>query len=243
MKQLTLLILMTVTLPSQLSASFPGNQFVTKDHFSINLPFQWAEIPSAELRQYSPKAGYNYGYQETPHSGWFRGSPYIVIKVIPDDRLNEFELKNTDKITESIYQGVQNSIYLRDLPFKDHEVVDVIYDDEKNILYSTIILTNISGHEYYMGKASFLTNDGHIDMYLHFDDSNDYGTYMDLFDQIAENVNIDETMVYTPSFLDRFPFIASMKSSISFIKTKKFALLAMIFCLLLWRAGQRKFKR
>lgn len=235
MKHSLIVLVLFLIIPVSSRAEFFPNHFITDDHFAINLPWGWEPVPENILKQFSQSLYYHYAYQESPGGLWFNNTPFILIHVSSDQRINESKFRDVDSMTKHINHEIQEYTYARDFSIIDHDVSDAFYDDENNIFYSTLTMKGDSGRNTYILMASLLTESGYIEFSCYLGEHHDFDEYDAVFKNIIDHIELDNSIRYHPRFSDHFLFISAMRNKLKSFQKPKFAIILLLCCLFIWR--------
>lgn len=239
MKHAFLVVALLIAVPISSQGEILVTTYATKDHFTINLPANWNPIPQNSLKRVSPTRYYKYGYQESSGGNWFSNTPFILIHVSSDKRLKESAFRNVGNMTQNIHHELLEFTFASGFSIMGHEVDDAFYDDENNIFYSTITMTQPDNRETYILMATMLTELGHIEISFYLNDNDDFDSYYALFEKIIQNVELEEKLEYHPRFSDHFLLFRDFQNKLKAYQKPKYAILLLIFCLVIWRMRVR----
>jgi len=191
-----------------IAVSASGEIFETRDDFSIALPDGWVEIPGTVLQAFSEMMGdlspdtppqvYDYGYQIEGDGKWLT-YPYVLVQVRPEGRIPSGELAR--------YQT--NSSHTGDVDLSEVRFGNSTYDEEHQILWSTLTTPTQDGETAKALVAVKLTEAGYIRLTgCATEDS--FDQYAKVFRDAFSSLEIDESIAYKPQFADKMPVIGGI---------------------------------
>ncbi len=188
-------------------------EFKTQDGFTMYLPDDWVEIPNEVLKQHSEKVSelvpqigkqvYDYGFQSAPADNWMN-HPYILIQVKRTGRIPEEDLKQYKQIDEAFSDQMEEvgDNILRTL--SNTQLGEILFDTENRILWM-----NISFDLQQIGRVNAqiavkLTEFGVIQV-TGYATEDTFSTYQPLFQKIARQVKLDNSIKYKPEPAGNIP--------------------------------------
>lgn len=214
------------------------NRYDTDHGFSISFPFGWEAVPDNILKKFPSDVTYQYGYQENPGDLWFQTYPYMLIHVNNSERLTESAIRDTDKISNDMDTSLERYIYANNMPIKEHHIETIYYREENRTLHSILVMTHNDTSTVKVLSAMTLTAKGYISMMCFLDDSKvDQDT--SLFEEIIDNVRLDDNMVFTPRFSDHFIFFEKWKKN--FFSSPQNGFIVLFLCLGIWWSRNKIF--
>ena len=239
MRKILVLFLVIICHASAASSLNLINQTRTDHGFTIHFPFGWEQIPEKILKLYPSDTGFQYGFQERPSGLWFQKSPYILIEVNEKERLNEKNVKNTDTVTQDMEKEIENMIYQQNIQISHHAVEQVRYDHDRKILYARLSMTQMNAVTLRVLTAMLLTEKGYINVLCFLNEGNDPDFYSGLFDEVVDNIRLDEGMAFVPRFSDHFMAMEKWKKR--FLGSPKNGLIILFICLGIWWSREKFF--
>ncbi len=206
-----LLIFSSLILPVQ--AVELTQEFKTQDGFTMYLPDDWAEIPNEVLKRHSEKVRelvpqivkqvYNYGFQSAPGDNWMT-HPYILVQVKRTGRIPEEELKKYKQVHEVLSEHIGEVEDMVPSILSNTQFGEQLYDSENRILWM-----NISFDLQQIGRinaqiALKLTDYGVIQV-TGYATEDTFPTYQPLFQKIARQVKLDNSIKYKPEPAGNIP--------------------------------------
>ncbi len=243
--QLAMLFLLTLAMPIQ--AVELNQEFKTRDGFTMHLPGNWVEIPNKDLKQFSEKISqlapqigmpvFDYGFQLTPVDNW--GTyPYILIQVIRTRRVSERELTK-NKINEVVFGNIgeleDKVVHLLSNP----QLGGVLYDTENKILWGNLSLDVQQIGRVNVQIASILTEFGGINV-MGYATKDTFSSYQILFQEIARQINLDNSIKYKPRLADKFPTVGGINTGRALKVTLQGAIICGIIGLIIWLVKRKK---
>ncbi len=188
-------------------------EFKAQDGFTMYLPDDWVEIPNEVLKQHSEKVNqlvpqigkqvYDYGFQSPPADNWMN-HPYILIQVKRTGRIPEEDLKQYKQIDEAFSDQMKEvgDNILRTL--SNTQLGEILFDTENRILWM-----NISFDLQQIGRVNAqiavkLTEFGVIQV-TGYATENTFSTYQPLFQKIARQIYLDNSVRYKPGTAGNIP--------------------------------------
>ncbi len=181
-------------------------EFKTQDGFTMYLPDGWVEIPNEVLKQHSEKVNqlvpqigkqvYDYGFQSPPADNWMT-HPYILIQVKWTGRIPEEELKKYKQVREVFSEHIGDVEDMVSGILSNTQLGETLYDAENRILWM-----NISFDLQQIGRVNAqiavkLTEFGVIQV-TGYATEDTFSTYQPLFQKIARQIYLDNTIKYKP---------------------------------------------
>ena len=185
-------------------------EFKTQDGFTMYLPDGWVEIPNEVLKQHSEKINqlapqigkqiYDYGFQSAPAENWMN-HPYILIQVKRTGRIPEEDLKQYKQIDEAFSEQMEEIGDNISRTLSNTQLGETLYDAENLILWM-----NISFDLQQIGRVNAqiavkLTGFGVIQV-TGYATEDTFSTYQPLFQKIARQINLDNSIKYKPVLAD-----------------------------------------
>ncbi len=188
-------------------------EFKTQDGFTMYLPDGWVEIPNEVLKQHSEKVSelvpqigkqvYDYGFQSAPADNWMN-HPYILIQVKRTGRIPEEELKKYKQVHEVSSEHIGDVEDMVSGILSNTQLGETLYDAENRILWM-----NISFDLQQIGRVNAqiavkLTEFGVIQV-TGYATEDTFSTYQPLFQKIARQINLDNSIKYKPEPTGNIP--------------------------------------
>ncbi len=206
-----LLIFSSLILPVQ--AVELTQEFKTQDGFTMYLPDDWEEIPNEVLKRHSEKVSelmpqigkqvYNYGFQSAPEDNWMT-HPYILVQVKRTGRIPEEELEKYKQVHEVLSEHIGEVEDIVSSILSNTQFGEPLYDAENRILWM-----NISFDLQQIGRVNAqiavkLTGFGVIQV-TGYATEDTFSTYQPLFQKIARQINLDNSIKYKPEPAGNIP--------------------------------------
>lgn len=188
-------------------------EFKTQDGFTMYLPDGWVEIPNEVLKQHSEKVNqlapqigeqvYDYGFQSASADNWMN-HPYILIQVKRTGRIPEEDLKHYKQIDEAFSEQMEEIGDNISKTLSNTQLGETLYDAENRVLWM-----NISFDLQQIGRVNAqiavkLTGFGVIQV-TGYATEDTFSTYQPLFQDIARQMNLDNSIKYKPGAAGNIP--------------------------------------
>ena len=177
-------------------------QFTTKDHFTVNLPDDWVEIPKEILDEYSKmlektfpdveKQICDYGFQKLPVEQWFT-FPYIIIQINRSGKT--FDESEFGKYKRGLQEGVKEAEDKLGKLFSEIKSGEPLYDPVDHILWMTLQTQAVNVGLFKILIAFRFTSEGFLKITCCAQDD-DYEQYSLLFEQIVRKIELSESLKY-----------------------------------------------
>lgn len=185
----------------------------TSDNFTMSLPAEWIQIPRdvldaymkkmAELAPQAPKQTFEYGFQLKTPAGWFH-YPYMLVQVRNIGRVPEAELKSLPRVENALREGIKQAETGAKSLCAEMSVNKTYYDSDSHILWTQVSTEVVNVGTVRGVMAMILTERGIIQV-MCYARSAEFEQYAPMFEEIARNVRVGETIRYRPKLTDSIP--------------------------------------
>lgn len=214
--RIALLCVVSMLVTGNVSAQIELTQtFETTDDFTISIPEGWHEIPKdaletltsnlAQLAPQAPRQVYDCGFQLDAPPEWFQ-YPYILVQAKKTGRVRESELESMSKVERSMQRGLKETQNSLDSFLSEAELGKTVYDPDEHILWAMFSMEVAEVGRVRGLTAAILTERGTIQVHSYAHDA-EFEDYTPLFEAIARNVSVSESIRYRPHLTDSIPGI------------------------------------